>query len=79
MKDLISLLHPHCKIFTIEYEKDKYRLVLDGAKDFIGDTLKEVVLDAMDWIDCDKANSETENIKQSAIYKLAGYESDGRE
>lgn len=79
MDGIFNLLKPKCKGFDLQFRNDNYRLILDGAKDFTGDTVEEVVIDALDWLDSneDKTNIGIDNT--SAIYKIAGYESDGRE
>ena len=51
MEDLLNLLKPYCKSFDLQYKEDKYKLILDEVKDFMGDTVEDVVIDAMDWID----------------------------
>ncbi len=58
----------------MQYEKGKYRLILDGVKDFTGDTVEEVLNKAVDWLDSDDSKPNIE-----INYKALGYESDGRE
>lgn len=110
LEELFNVLKADCCIFDLQYEKDKYRLVLDGAKDFTGDTVEEILNEAVDWLDSRETNnylnsnisltkemhkngipegfkdmlgnSSDVNFKvddTSHIYKIAGYESDGRE
>lgn len=110
LEELFNILKNDCKTFNLEYREDKYRLVLDGVKDFTADTVEDVVIDALDWLDSrdnyldsnisltgemhkngipegfkdyggndNNENFELDDTNQSAIYKFAGYESDGRE
>ncbi|MFA9238272.1 MAG: hypothetical protein ACEQSQ_00100 [Candidatus Paceibacteria bacterium] len=79
LDELFNLLKPYCKSFDLQYRNEKYRLILDGAKDFTGDTVKEVVFDALDWFDSFNSKTNIQVDNTSAIYKIAGYESDGRE
>lgn len=74
MKKLFDILKAHCNNFDLQYKKDRYRLILDGAKDFIGDTVEEVLNQAVDWLDSDDSKP---TIKVD--YKAFGYESDGTE
>lgn len=110
LEELFNILKSDCKIFDLQYIKDKYRLILDEEKAFTGDTVEEVLNEAVDWLDSrdnyldsnisltgemykngipegfkdyggndNNENFEPDDINQSAIYKIAGYESDGRE
>ncbi len=79
MEELFNLLKPDCKSFDLQYRNEKYRLILDGAKDFTGDTAEEVVFDALDWLDSNESKTNIEVDDTSHIYKIVGYESDGRE
>jgi hypothetical protein len=74
LEALFDILKTDCNIFNLQYEKDKYRLVLDGEKDFTGDTVEEVLNEAVDWLDSDDSKPNME-----INYKALGYESDGRE
>ncbi len=79
LEELFNVLKADCNIFNLQYEKDKYRLVLDGAKDFTGDTVEEVLNEAVDWLDSNESKTNIEIDDTSHIYKVVGYESDGRE
>lgn len=74
LEELFNVLKADCNIFDLQCKKGKYRLVLDGAKDFTGDTVEEVLNQAVDWIDSSEGKSSFE-----VDYKTFGYESDGRE
>lgn len=71
---LIDILKADCNNFDLQYKKDKYRLVLDGAKDFTGDTVEDVLIEAIDWLD-----SNDTKPSPKIDYKAFGYESDGTE
>ncbi len=73
MEDLFNLFKPYCKSFDLQYRNEKYKLILDEVKDFTGDTVEDVVIDAMDWIDDNEATNT------NVDFKVFGYESDGRE
>lgn len=79
LEELFNILKSDCKNFDLQYQKDKYRLILDGDKDFTGDTVEEVLNEAVDWLDSINRNSNIEVDDTSHIYKIVGYESDGRE
>ena len=74
LEELFNILKADCNNFDLQYKKDKYRLILDGAKDFTGDTVEEVLNKAVDWLDSDDSKPNME-----INYKALGYESDGRE
>lgn len=74
LEALFDILKSDCNNFDLQYKKDKYRLILDGAKDFTGDTVEAVLNEAVDWLDSDNAKSNID-----VDYKALGYESDGRE
>lgn len=74
LEELFNVLKADCKNFDLQYEKGKYRLILDGVKDFTGDTVEEVLNKAVDWLDSDDSKPNME-----INYKALGYESDGRE
>lgn len=74
LEALFDILKTDCNNFDLQYKKDKYRLILDGAKDFTGDTVEEVLNKAVDWLDSDDSKPNME-----INYKALGYESDGRE
>ncbi len=79
LEALFDILKSVCNNFDLQCKKGKYRLVLDGAKDFTGDTVEEVVNEAVDWLDSNESKTHIEIDNTSHIYKIAGYESDGRE
>lgn len=79
LEELFNILKSDCKIFDLQYQKDKYRLILDGDKDFTGDTVEDVLNEAVDWLDSRESKTNIEVTDTSHIYKIAGYESDGRE
>lgn len=57
LEKLFNVLKADFNNFDLQYEKGKYRLVLDGAKDFTGDTVKEVLNKAVDWLDSRETNN----------------------
>lgn len=57
LEELFNVLKADFNNFDLQYAKDKYRLVLDGAKDFIGDTVEEVLNKAVDWLDSRETNN----------------------
>jgi uncharacterized protein YuzB (UPF0349 family) len=57
LEALFDILKADCNIFDLQCKKGKYRLVLDGAKDFTGDTAEEVLNQAVDWLDSKETNS----------------------
>lgn len=72
LEELFNCLKADCKSFDLQYRKG-YRLILEGEKDFTGDTVEEVLNKAVDWLD------ERENKPSLEVdYKVFGYESDGR-
>lgn len=74
LEALFDILKSDCNNFDLQYKKDKYRLILDGSKNFTGDTVEAVLNEAVDWLDSDDAKSNID-----VDYKALGYESDGRE
>lgn len=57
LEALFDILKEDCNIFNLQCEKGKYRLVLDGAKNFTGDTVEEVLNKAVDWLDSRETNN----------------------
>lgn len=57
LEELFNVLKADFNNFDLQYKKDKYRLILDGAKDFTGDTVEEVLNKAVDWLDSRETNS----------------------
>ena len=57
LEELFNVLKADFNNFDLQYAKDKYSLVLDGAKDFTGDTVEEVLNKAVDWLDSRETNN----------------------
>lgn len=74
LEALFDILKNDCNNFDLQFKKGKYRLVLDGAKDFTGDTVEEVLNQAVDWLDSNDIKSNLD-----VNFKVFGYESDGKE
>ncbi|BAK73730.1 hypothetical protein [Arcobacter sp. L] len=110
IEELFEILKADCNNFDLQCKKGKYRLVLDEVVVFTGDSVEEVLNQAVDWLDTNETNSfldsnislakemhkngipegfrdmlgNTSSVKFKVddtrhIYKIAGYESDGRE
>lgn len=57
LEELFNVLKADCNNFNLQCKKGKYRLVLDEVVVFTGDTVEEVLNQAVDWLDTNKTNS----------------------
>lgn len=57
LEELFNVLKADCNIFDLQCKKGKYRLVLDEVVVFTGDTVEEVLNQAVDWLDINETNS----------------------
>jgi hypothetical protein len=75
IEELFNILRSDCNNFHLRYiKKGKYKLILDGTKEFTGDTVEDVLNQSVDWLDSDDSKKDLK-----IDYKAFGYESDGKE
>lgn len=63
IEELFEILKEDCNNFDLQCKKGKYRLVLDKVVVFAGDSVEEVLNQAVDWLD----NKETYSFLDSDI------------
>ncbi|CAM3512883.1 hypothetical protein [Arcobacter aquimarinus] len=57
IEELFEILKENSNNFNLQCKKGKYRLVLDEVVVFTGDTVEEVLNQAVDWFDINETNS----------------------